>query len=226
METVSAESPLFADQRRGRLLRVLGVGFGLAVTIGGVIGMGILRTPGEVAAQLPRPSLFIGVWLIGGLYALLGTINVAELGAMLPRDGGFYVYARRALGAYAGFVIGWSDWLSTCGTTAAIALVIGEYTIALFPALEGFDIHVALFAVVVFAVLQWVGVRWGGRTQEITSLLKAVAFLMLVSACFVLGNRNPLAGLATQFIKAATQSTTTNLLFSFELLTGWIRALQ
>ena len=46
---------------RGTLLRVLGVGFGLAVTIGGTIGMGILRTPGEVAAQLPTPELFIGV---------------------------------------------------------------------------------------------------------------------------------------------------------------------
>jgi APA family basic amino acid/polyamine antiporter len=226
METVSTETVLTTNQSRGRLLRVLGIGFGLAVTIGGVIGMGILRTPGAVAANLPRPWLFIGVWLLGGLYALLGTVNVAELGAMIPRDGGFYVYARRALGPYAGFVIGWSDWLSTCGTTAAIALVISEYTIALFPALEGLDVQIALFAVTGFAVLQWLGVRWGGRTQEITSLLKAVAFLTLVSACFVLGNRNPLAGLATQFIKAATQSTATNLLLSFALLTGLIRALQ
>src|SRR3954464_15643709 len=112
------------QERAGHLRRVLGVVFGMAVTVGITIGMGILRTPGDVAAQLPRPWLFIGVWLIGGLYALLGTINVAELGAMIPRDGGFYVYARRALGPYAGFVIGWSDWLSTCGTTAAIALVI------------------------------------------------------------------------------------------------------
>src|SRR3954462_4602246 len=142
METVSTEVAQTAHQPRGQLLRVLGVSFGLAVTIGGVIGMGILRTPGEVAAQLPRPWLFIGVWLIGGLYALLGTINVAELGAMVPKDGGFYVYARRALGQYAGFVIGWSDWLSTCGTTAAIALVIGEYTAALFPTLEGNELSI------------------------------------------------------------------------------------
>ena len=76
---------------RGTLLRVLGVGFGLAVTIGGTIGMGILRTPGEVAAQLPTPELFIGVWILGGVYALLGAISVAELGAMIPRSGGWYV---------------------------------------------------------------------------------------------------------------------------------------
>src|SRR5947209_8657794 len=142
MATISPEAVLLANERRGRLLRVLGVSFGLAVTIGGVIGMGILRTPGEVASELPRTWLFIGVWLVRGLYALLGTISVAELGAMIPRSGGFYIFARRAFGPYAGFVIGWSDWLSTCGTTAAVAHVIGEYTTALFPALGGLDVHV------------------------------------------------------------------------------------
>ena len=61
----------------GTLLRVLGVGFGLAVTIGGTIGMGILRTPGEVAKELPTPTLFIGIWIAGGIYALLGAISIA-----------------------------------------------------------------------------------------------------------------------------------------------------
>src|SRR6266571_9556921 len=95
----------------GTLLRVLGVGFGLAVTIGGTIGMGILRTPGEIAAQLPTPRLFIGVWILGGVYALLGAVTVAELGAMIPRSGGWYVFVHRALGDYPGFIVGWSDWL-------------------------------------------------------------------------------------------------------------------
>src|SRR2546430_12684840 len=90
--TESSESPDATNGRHshGTLLRVLGVGFGLAVTIGGTIGMGILRTPGEVAKQLPTPTLFIGIWIVGGVYALLGAISVAELGAMIPRSGGFY----------------------------------------------------------------------------------------------------------------------------------------
>src|SRR2546421_670621 len=112
---------------RGRLLRVLGATFGLAVTVGMTIGMGILRTPGEVAAHLPDARLFMLAWLLGGLYVLLGAVSVAELGTMLPRSGGQYVYVRHALGAYPGFIVGWSDWLSTCGTVAAVALVVGEY---------------------------------------------------------------------------------------------------
>src|SRR5919107_279652 len=109
---------------RGRLLRVLGVVFGLAVTVGITIGMGILRTPGEVAQQLPHAWLFLGAWALGGVYALFGAVSVAELGTMIPRSGGFYVFARRALGEYPGFVVGWSDWLSTCGTVAAVVLAL------------------------------------------------------------------------------------------------------
>lgn len=71
----------------GRLHQVLGVSFGIAVLIGNTILIGILRTPGDVAAQLPSPALFIGVWTIGGLYALLGAISLAEPGAMLARSG-------------------------------------------------------------------------------------------------------------------------------------------
>jgi APA family basic amino acid/polyamine antiporter len=174
---------------RGRLLRVLGVVFGLAVTVGITVGMGILRTPGEVAAQLPNPWLFLGAWLLGGAYALCGALSVAELGTMIPRSGGFYVFARRALGEYPGFVVGWSDWLSTCGTVSAVALVIGEYAGLLVPALAGRTLAVASGVTVLFALLQWRGVRWGSRSQELTSLLKTLAFAALIAACFAYGGR-------------------------------------
>ena len=174
---------------RGRLLRVLGVVFGLAVTVGITVGMGILRTPGEVAAQLPNPWLFLGAWLLGGVYALCGALSVAELGTMIPRSGGFYVFARRALGEYPGFVVGWSDWLSTCGTVSAVALVMGEYVGMLVPSLAGREVWVASGVTIFFALLQWRGVRWGSRSQELTSLLKTLAFAALIAACFAYGGR-------------------------------------
>jgi APA family basic amino acid/polyamine antiporter len=175
------------DERTGRLLRVLGVGFGLAVIIGNTIGAGIFRTPGMVAAWLPDVWLFFAVWIAGGLYALLGALSIAELGAMLPRSGGQYVFARYALGEYAGFIVGWSDWISTCGTTAAVAIVIGEFTGALFPALSGRAVAIASTVAILFAVLQWRGILWGSRVQNLTSFLKALAFILLIAACFLLG---------------------------------------
>jgi APA family basic amino acid/polyamine antiporter len=183
-----------AEPARGRLLSILGVGFGVAVIIGNTIAAGIIRTPGEVAAQLPAAWLFLGVWIGGGMLALIGACSMAELGAMTPRSGGQYVFARRALGDYAGFIVGWSDWLSTCGTTAAVAIVIGEYAGRLVPALGGRVVATATAVTVGFAILQWRGVRWGSRTQTVTALLKTVAFVLLVAACFLLGP--PAAGAA------------------------------
>src|SRR5436190_671786 len=173
---MKATSETFTQKSHGSLLRVLGVGFGLAVTLGGTIGMGILRTPGEIAKQLPTPSLFIGIWIVGGVYALLGAISVAELGAMIPRSGGFYVFAHRALGNYAGFIVGWSDWMSTCATIALISMVVGEYTGVLFPTLATHQKAVALIVTLFFALLHWRGVLWGSYTQNVTRLITVLAF--------------------------------------------------
>jgi basic amino acid/polyamine antiporter, APA family len=172
---------------RGRLLRILGVGFGIAIIVGNTIGAGILSTPGSVAANLPNAWLFIAVWVAGGIYALLGAFSIAELGTMLPRSGGQYIFARHTFGDYAGFVVGWSDWISTCGASAYIALVISQYSAVLLPSLEERTSMVALAIVVAFALLQWRGIRWGSGTQNVSSLLKSLAFIVLVAACFALG---------------------------------------
>jgi APA family basic amino acid/polyamine antiporter len=183
----SSAAPAAAPARRGSLLQVMGVAFGIAMTVGNSIAGGILRTPGEVAAYLPRTALFLGVWIAGGNYALIGTISLTELGAMVPRAGGQYVFARRAIGPYAGFIIGWSDWLSTCGTNSAISILVGEYLGKVLPAVQGHAPSIAVAIIVAFALLQWGGARQGARAQEITSLVKGLVFLVMVGGCFLLG---------------------------------------
>jgi basic amino acid/polyamine antiporter, APA family len=176
----------------GHLLKVLGVWFGIAAAIGNTIAAGIVRTPGDIAQLVPSAWLFLGVWVLGGAYALLGASSLAELGAAIPRSGGQYNYSQRALGDYGGFLVGWSDWLSTCGTNAAVAIVIGEYSIAFAPSLSEHARFVVIKAIAVgvllfFAVLQWRGVKWGSGAQLVTAVMKTGAFLVLVFACFLLG---------------------------------------
>ena len=173
----------------GKLLRVLGVSFGLAVTLGNTIGGGILRAPGEVAANAPNEAVFLTVWIAGGVYALLGAVSLAELGAMMPRSGGQYIFARTGIGEYAGFVVGWNDWISTCGSAAAVAIVLAESLGAIVPAVEGRTAYVASGVIVAFTLLLWRDVRIGARMQEVTSTLKALAFIALVVACFAVTAR-------------------------------------
>ena len=177
---------------RGRLLQVLGMWFGIAAAIGNTIAAGIVRTPGDVAQRLPSAWLFLGVWILGGAYALVGASSMAELGALIPRSGGQYNFSRRGIGEYAGFLVGWSDWLSTCGTNAAVAIVIGEYSLAF---VGDFDEHtrkvfiksVAVSILLLFAFLQWRGVKWGSGIQLGTAALKTGAFVIVVVACFLFG---------------------------------------
>ena len=179
-----------APPSQGQLLSILGVGFGLAGAVGGTIGAGILRTPGLVAAQLPSTPLVMAAWVLGGLYALLGAVCVAELAASLPRAGGWYVFADRAFGRWAGFVVGWTDWLAHCIGLAWVATTVGDYGAALLPA--PWSLHplapqaIALLSLAGFTAIQLGGVRAGSASQELLSLVKASAFLALVAACFLL----------------------------------------
>jgi APA family basic amino acid/polyamine antiporter len=179
--------------QKGKLLRLLGVGFGIAVTVGGMVGVGILRTPGMVAAQLGDSWLIIAVWVLGGVYALLGTITVTELGAMLPQAGGWYVYARRAFGEYGGFAVGWCDWLGQTAALAYLGTSIGDFAATLIPTFSSYTKLIAIATLFFFALLQWRGLRLSSQTQEATSFVKALAYLALVGACFIFGGKSPAA---------------------------------
>ena len=193
---------------QGHLLKALGVWFGISVAVGNTIAAGIVRTPGDIAAWLPNGYLFLGVWLIGGLYALFGASSLAELAVAIPKSGGQYNYSRRALGEYAGFIVGWSDWLANCGTLAAVSIVVGEYIEELFPGLMGWQKLIAISIIVSFAVLQSKGVDWGSKIQIVTALMKTVAFMVLVIACFAVGPQAELSAHASDQ-------------FSGSLASGW-----
>jgi APA family basic amino acid/polyamine antiporter len=181
-----AEITTSGGHSTGRLRRILGVGFGLAVIIGSTLGVGILRTPGLVAGQLHAPRAILLAWIVGGLYTLLGSICLTELGAMVPQAGGYYVYARRAFGDWIGFAVGWTDWITYCAVLGYVSIGMSEFLGVLVPSLVGAVRPVAIALLVGFVVLQWAGVRVTSRFQEWTTALKCLAFLALVVAGLVM----------------------------------------
>src|SRR2546430_17546868 len=148
------------------LRRVLGLGFGLAVIAGSTPGIGILRTPGLVAGQLSTPSAIFSVWIVGGLYTLLGAACFAELGTMLPEEGGYYVYARHAFGNGVGFAVGWTDWLCYCAVLGYVSIGVAEFTRVLLPSLSLAGHAVAVAVLVSLVALQLAGVQVSSRFQQ------------------------------------------------------------
>lgn len=165
------------------LTRTLPSKFVLAVTVGGVIGLGILRGPGGIAAVIPDPFFYLALWLLGGLFVLLTTAVSAELVGMTPRSGGTYSLIRRAFGAYPGFVIGWVDWLSFGADIALKAVVIMEFVAILFPETAISRTALAIMVTTVFAALQLRGIALTAFIQEFAT---AVIGLFVVGLALLL----------------------------------------
>ena len=185
------------------LRKVLGVGFGLAVIVGSSLGIGILRTPGLVAGQLSSASLILLVWVAGGLYTLIGAVCFAELGTMLPEEGGYYVYARHAFGDQVGFGVGWADWLTYCAVLGYVSIGFAEFAAVLLPPLASSVTIVAAAVLVALVALQWAGVRVSSGFQQAATAIKFVAFLGVVVAAFLIGHRpadNTLSGSAASLV--------------------------
>jgi basic amino acid/polyamine antiporter, APA family len=169
-----------------RLARILRTGDGLAVVVGIMVGSGIFRTPGTVAALLGRPGLTFVAWALGGAVGFLGALLFAELSTRYPQAGGKYVYAREAFGRRAAFVIGWIEALGIyCVAIAAIGVVCGEYLARLcgWPGtraqLLGTAVVLALTGMNLFGVS--VG-RWAQNVATGAKVLALVAALAVAVA--------------------------------------------
>jgi APA family basic amino acid/polyamine antiporter len=166
------------------MLRILGITFGIAVSLGSSIGSGIMRTPSQIASRMPSERLIMSAWVIGAIYSLLGAWSLAEVGAMIPSSGAYYTIARRAFGDYIGFVVGWNDWVSNCSAVAAAGILVGEYSRDVLPRFDH-PLITATAVTVVIALLQWRGIRWGSQFQNITSATTAIVFFALILGAFV-----------------------------------------
>src|SRR5438309_3762546 len=147
------------------------------MVVGIMVGAGIFRTPGLVAAQLGRPWLTFVAWIAGGALAFLGALLFAELATRLPRAGGKYVYAREAFGPRAAFVVGWVEALGIyAAAIAAIGVAAGEFLVRL----TGWSPPAAtpwagVGFVALFTGINVVGVASGRWVQNLVTAAKVLA---------------------------------------------------
>jgi APA family basic amino acid/polyamine antiporter len=173
---------------KNELFKILGVGFGIAVTVGGTIGTGILRKPGPIAAQLGDPWLIIALWAGVSVYAFLGTLCTIELGTSVPRAGAWYVYAQRAFGNYAGFVVGINSWLGTCSALGFGVYTMSEYLALLVPSLVGYEPYTAAAILLALTGIHWIGLALASSFQNAMSVLKGIGLFLFVAVCYMYGD--------------------------------------
>jgi basic amino acid/polyamine antiporter, APA family len=182
---------------RGHLLRLLGVGFGVAIGVGEMIGSGILRSPSAIAGTLHDSGVIIALWSLGALHAFLGANIQAEMGTALPLEGGQYVYAKRAFGELGGLVVGWTIYASHLAGIAAASVVFADFLAGLWPPASGHTTLVALAVQCLLYGLNAIGLREGRLLQGVTSLAKTLLLAAFVGAAFWLGVHETARPLAT-----------------------------
>jgi APA family basic amino acid/polyamine antiporter len=164
----------------------------MAVVVGNVIGSGIYVKPGGIARDAGDFGVILAAWTIGGLICLLGSLCIAELGAMLPQAGGLYVYLREAYGRPVAFLYGWTDFLFSRPASIGALTVIFVGTLCQLGGWAAAPWHQLILEIAVIIGMAWInvlGVIWGGRVQGITTIAKAAflagaAALPLAAAAF------------------------------------------
>jgi len=199
-----------------KLLKLLGVGFGIAVTVGGTIGTGILRKPGPIAANLGDPPLIMLVWTLVSLYAFLGVLCTIELGVSVPRAGAWYVYARRAFGDYVGFVTGITSWLGTVAALGFGAYTMSEYIALVWPNTEPIIRWMAISILIILVGFHWLGTKSAGKSQEIMSFLKAIGLFAFIAMCFIYGGDVQTQDLVTTTQRVAQPALLMGLIIAFQ----------
>lgn len=185
------------------LRRELGLWGAASIVVGTVIGSGIFLVPKTMILEVGSPLAVFGVWIFGGLLTLAGALSYAELAAALPEAGGDYVYLREAYGPFLGFVYGWTQlWVAKSGSIATLATAFFLYLANFYPALDSVLLTIAVPAgphggpleirygqllamliILLFAVVNYFGIRVGGNVQIAITAVKIV----LIAAIIVIG---------------------------------------
>jgi len=165
-----------------KLARQIGLFDATMLVMGGIVGAGIFINPYVVARRVHTPLLILGVWVAGGIVAMLGAFVYAELADRMPAVGGQYAYLREAFHPALGFAYGWVLLLVIqTGGMAAVTVTFARY----FRELTGLNMSEQAIGLLILSLLTAVnclGVKLGSRLQSVLMVCKIAGIAVLVAA--------------------------------------------
>lgn len=181
-------APLQQTERR------LGVFDATMIIVGSMIGSGIFIAPSIMAGWVQSPGLFLGLWIFGGIFTLLGALSYGELAAMAPKAGGQYVFLKEAFGSLVSFLFGWTLFLVIqTGFNAAVSIAFAKYLGVFFPVFAESNV---IFSVGNFAInsaqaigclvlflltaINCAGLKHGKHVQNFFTVTKVLALVVII----------------------------------------------
>ena len=188
-------------EQQPSLIRGLSLLDSVLLLVSGIIGSSIFLTAKDIAGPLPHPTLFLLVWVLGGVISMFACFAFAELGSMFPDSGGQYVYLRESFGDLIAFLYGWMLFaVANGGSIAALAVAAAAYMGEIVPVIGQQHIvftilgvsltraHiVGLILIVILTVVNVLGLRWGALLQNVSTWTKFTAMAGFVLLGFIIG---------------------------------------
>jgi APA family basic amino acid/polyamine antiporter len=222
------------------LQRTINLKTATALVIGTIIGSGIFMRPAEMASLLGSPLQIMGVWVVAGVFTMLSVMVLAEVGAMLPEDGGQYAFMQHMYGDFWAYLYGWASFaVVNCAGTAGISFISAQYLEyfftfprfspeveqsfslylpfvgSLFP-LENMGVKiVSILIIILFTIVNYRSTKSGGLLQVVFSVAKVLAILLLIFGLFFSGKGN---------WKNLYENSTQIRPVGFALLAAWVAA--
>jgi APA family basic amino acid/polyamine antiporter len=167
------------------LPRKLGLGDSTAIVVGTIIGSGIFVVPNMVARNLPSATWMLAVWIFTGVLSFFGALAYAELGAMIPATGGQYVFLREAWGPLLGFLCGWTYFFVVISAAMAwLSITFATYLGYFVPMTPLAAKVVAIGLIGAVTLVNYRGVRAAAAVQNLFTLVKVAALVVLIGAAF------------------------------------------
>ncbi|MES2652772.1 MAG: APC family permease [Bacteroidota bacterium] len=153
-----------------------------------VIGMGIFRTPVNVASKAQIPELFFMAWIVGGFVAICGALTYAEIGSRYPVTGGYYKIFSVCYHPSIAFAINCIIVVSNAASVAGVSLIGAEYLskVILDPAMQTgeYRILIAAISILIFYAINLLGLKTSSKTQNVLTIIKIVMVITLIGAVF------------------------------------------
>jgi amino acid transporter len=176
------------------LQRRIGLWTAVAILVGSTIGSGIFRSPAGIAAKLPGPLPFLGMWLVGGLFALCGALTLAEVTTAYPRTGGVYAFIKEAWGKLPAYLFGWSELVMIrAAALGGISTTFAEYLIRVTghdPRTAPYSTYthwVAAAAILFAGITSYSGVKRAGAMVSLMTSAKVLGLLVIIVMALVIG---------------------------------------
>jgi len=179
-----------------KLKKTLGLFDGIALLVGITIGAGIFKTPQVIASYINSFSIIIILWLSVAVFVYVGALIYAELGSRFPQTGGEYVYMQKAFGPFFGFLFGWAQlFIIRTSPTAALSLLSADYLGYFFPLDHSQKIIIASLIIIVFGIINILGVNKGSAYNKFSSSVKitGLMFFCLIGLILTSGDFSKLS---------------------------------